>query len=138
MKQLINSAKLSIIGLTLGFCTLSGAFAQGKMEKLKQTTPEERAQFQTQVLKEKLNLSTEQEKQVGDINLKYAQKMDPVLKGEDGKIAKFKAAKDINKEKDAELKTVLTTEQYEKYTQMKGELKDAAKQKIKERNKASQ
>ena len=51
-------------------------YSQEKLnEFMTETTPEERAQFQTDYMKERLSLKGDQETKVHDINIKYAEKM---------------------------------------------------------------
>ena len=104
-------------------------------QDLSNSTPEERAAMQTEWLKTKLSLSSEQETKVNEINLKYAREMDPVIKGSDGKLAKLKKAKAINDKKEAEYKTIFSSEQYAAYQKLKSEMKDQMKAKMKERKK---
>jgi methionine-rich copper-binding protein CopC len=115
-----------VVFLSLGFA----AQAQSR-EDLKQSTPEQRAQLQTEYLKNNLHLDEQQTQKVADINLKSAQKMESVLNGSGGKLSKMKTAKNINKEKEAGYKEVLTSEQYKQYQ----ELKEDMKEKMKERRK---
>lgn len=99
----------------------------------KNSTPEQRAEMQTKWLKTKLELNEEQTTKVSAINLKYAKEMEPVIKGEGGKLARFKKAKSINDKKEAEYKPVFTTEQYEKYQKIKAEMRDEMKERMQER-----
>lgn len=108
------------------------AFAQNKemMAALKDKTPEQRAQVQTNLMKLKLKLDSPQVMKVQAINFKYAEKMEPVLKGEGGRMAKFKEAKSIAKDKDADLKKVLTDEQYKVYQAFESEMKSKLKERM--------
>ena len=49
------------------------------IDALKETTPEERAEAQTLMMKENLGLSDEKVEKVRAINLKYAKIMDPTI-----------------------------------------------------------
>jgi hypothetical protein len=100
---------------------------------LKKSTPEQRAQMQTDYLKTNLSLDDAQTEKIAAINLKYAQKMEPVIKGGGARFSKMRAAKNINEQKEAEYKEVLTDEQYKKYQQVKEDMKEKAKEKMKER-----
>ena len=52
------------------------AYSQEKLDEfMTETTPEERAQFQTDYMKENLSLTGDQETKVHDVNVKYAEKM---------------------------------------------------------------
>lgn len=122
MKQI----SILFVALCIAMCTVN-AQEKGK------ATPEERAAMQTEWLKTKLSLNSDQEAKISTINLKYAREMDPVLKGSDGKFAKLKKAKAVNEKKEAEYKAVLTSDQYATYQQMKSELKDEMKSRMKSR-----
>jgi methionine-rich copper-binding protein CopC len=100
---------------------------------MKQSTPEKRAQMQTDYLKTQLQLDDAQTQKIGAINLKYAQQMDPVLKGNGSKLSKLRTAKKINSQKEAEYREVLSKEQFEKYQAVKEEMKDKMKEKMQER-----
>ena len=79
MKQII------LIGTFLIFMT-GKIFAQDVETKL---SPEERARFQTEWMKQNLSLSEDQLAQIEPLNLKYAKKMEEV-KTISGKIGKLK------------------------------------------------
>lgn len=114
--------------LLLGFATQ----AQSK-DDFKQSTPEQRAKAQTEYLKTNLQLDDQQTQKIAEINLKYAQKMEPVIKGSGGKLSKMKTAKNINAQKEAEYKQVFTSDQYKKYAELKDDMKDRVKEKMKQR-----
>jgi parvulin-like peptidyl-prolyl isomerase len=125
-----------LLATALFFCLflLFGFAVQAQsMEDFKHSTPEQRAQAQTEYLKTNLQLDDEQTQKVADINLKYAQKMESVIKGGSGRLAKMKAAKNINGQKEAEYKQVFTSDQYKKYGELKEDMKDNAKKKMKQR-----
>jgi Spy/CpxP family protein refolding chaperone len=73
------------------------SFAQNR-QKL---TPDEKAKRQTEQMKEKLNLTVEQEKQVYDINLKHIQKSEE----------EQKAHIERQKQRSSEIEAILTPEQ---------------------------
>lgn len=119
--------------LLLAIITLLSVTAKAQTpEDFKNTTPGQRAQWQTDLMKNKLQLTDNQTPQVAAINLKYAKQMEPVIKGDGGKLAKFREAKRINEAKDADLKKVFTTDQYAKWEQAKEEMKEAMKKKMQE------
>jgi len=107
-----------------------GAAAQDKDAKamLKESTPEQRAALQTGMMKNKLKLDSTQAAKVQVINLNYAQKLDPVLKSDGRKLKMLRDVMAIQKDKDAELKTALTADQYKQYEAMKDEMKDKLKE----------
>jgi hypothetical protein len=97
---------------------------------LKNKTPEQRAAFQTSMMKSKLNLDSDQATKVQAINLKYAQKFEPIIKSDDSRFSRFRQAKALQKAKDAELKTVFTASQYKQYQDFEAEMKDKLKDKM--------
>ena len=102
--------------------TATGARAD-LMSLLAKTTPQERAGIQTEFLVKKLGLSPEESAKIGAINLKYAEKTEPVIKGDDGMFSKARQMREIQSEKDAELKTALSPAQFQAYDAAKDELK---------------
>jgi hypothetical protein len=96
-------------------------FAQGKM---KEVPAAQRAKLQTERMVSSLKLDEEQTKKVGQINLIYAQKMDPVIQGTGSKMSRLRAFKSISKAKEAELKGVLTKEQFGQFQQQQQAMKD--------------
>jgi Spy/CpxP family protein refolding chaperone len=84
-------------------------------------TPEERAKRQTERMKEQLSLTAAQEPKVSAINLKYAKKMEDVRKMTDT-AAQRKSVMNLNKQKEAEFKAVLTPEQMKIYQKMVEEM----------------
>ena len=95
-----------------------------------QSRPEQRAAIQTQFMKDRLNLPADVLAKVQAINLKYAQQMDPVLKGTDGKLAKMQKARGIMAAKDAELKAILSPSQFEAYDDAKDDIKAAMESRL--------
>ena len=120
MKNLLNSIfrnfrfAISLIALMSIFAT--SMYAQGNQPGMGRgnATPEERAKRQTDRMKDDLKLTATQEPKVLAINLKYANKMEDVRKIADT-AAQRKAVMNINKQKEAELKGVLTAEQLKGY-----------------------
>ena len=101
----------------------SAPIASAQLDKLKDRTPEERAQAQTAFMKSALDLTTDQVPKVEAINLKYAQKMEPVIQGSGSQGEKLHQAIQINQEKEAELEQILSAEQFQKYQSFKEEMR---------------
>ena len=121
---------LFIAGLV---CTVHG---QGKLEEfMNETTPEERAQMQTDHMKESLALTEDQVPKVGEINLKYSHKMQDAYNTPGSKLQKLRKFKSISTEKDKEMKNVLKPEQYSTYETNKAEMKEKIRARAKERRK---
>ncbi|MGA8178680.1 MAG: hypothetical protein WB792_01375 [Desulfobacterales bacterium] len=89
----------------------------------KNTTPEERADFQTDRIKTLLNLSDEQTAKVREINLKYAKENQELFNSDVTREEKKNKMREIYEQRQNELKTVLSNEQYEKYQSEKKEMK---------------
>ena len=85
-------------------------------------SPEDRAKRLTEMMKDSLSLTAAQEPRVATINLKYARKNEELRKIADT-TARRKAFQDSNKQKDAELKVVLTPKQFAKYLKQVEEAK---------------
>lgn len=100
---------------------------------IKNTSPEERAELLTDLMKSKLGLDSVQSIKVLAINQKYTLKNEPILKSNAGKFSKFKQIKKLQKEKDEELKKVFTTEQFNQYQAFEAEMKRKIKERIKQR-----
>ncbi len=108
------------------------ARAQDGMGKLKNSTPEQRAAYQTKLMTEKLNLNAGQAKKVEDINLKYAEKFQPIIKSSGSRMSKIKQAKALQEQKDTELQTVFTKDQFDQYQAFEQELKSKMMARMKE------
>jgi len=84
----------------------------------------QRAELLTLRMDTSLKLDSVQKEKVSRINLKYAQKMDPVIQGTGSKMSRFKAFRSISSEKEAELKSVLTKDQFAQFQQQQQEMND--------------
>jgi hypothetical protein len=92
------------------------------LDELKDTTPAERAKAQTAMMKMKLGLTDAEAAKVAPINLKYAEKMEPIIKGSKLPIMKMRDAREVEGQKEAELKTLLTADQFTKFEAGKEEM----------------
>jgi hypothetical protein len=110
---------------------VASAAAEG-LDDLKDTTPAERAAAQTAMMKSKLSLTDDQLPKIKAINEKYAEQMDPIIKGSDGMFMKMRAIKEVEEQKEGELQGVLSKDQFAQFQAMKSELKDKLMDKIKE------
>jgi hypothetical protein len=97
------------------------------------STPEQRAQKQTELMKEKLALTAEQVPKVEAINLDAAQKGQAIFSGKESRAEKLKQAHEIQQAKETALKEVLTADQFSKYQAARDELKEQMKQRVRER-----
>ncbi len=128
MRLMIHHTIPLLLALTLVMGT-GGSWAQNARDALRQTSPEERAEWQTDFMKEALSLTEAQQAQVHAIHLKYAKEMQPLLESNTRKLKKFRQVRKLNKRKDAELKIALMQAQYHNYQDQK----KAMRAKIKER-----
>ena len=116
----------------------SAVFAQPGFKQMRNTTPEDRAKTQTEFMKEELNLGKDQAEKVDEINLKYAKQIQEIITGSLGREERRNKIQEISQEKDKELKSVLSEEQYEKYLEARDEMRKKMRErrKRKEKNKS--
>src|SRR5262249_7060889 len=96
----------------------------------KSSTPEERAGKLTEWMKTNLQLKDDQVTQVQAINLKYANKNQELQTQSMSRKEKMQILKDNDKAKDAELKNILTADQYSTYQAKKDEIRKQMKEKM--------
>lgn len=101
--------------------------ASAQQNRLNDTSAEERAQLQTQRMKETLKLDSLQLGQVASINLSYARKMDPVIAGSGSRLSKLKAYQQINASKEKELQRVLNPDQFKQFKQQQQQIREQLK-----------
>ncbi|WP_311947335.1 hypothetical protein [Mucilaginibacter terrae] len=130
MKNKIISFRRALIpAVLLLVSTITGALAQTPdMKDLKKSTPEQRAEWQNKLMKEKLKLTDTQYEHISSLNLEYARKMQPIITGDGNRFSRGKKAKALMKEKEGKLKQLLTKEQFEAYLQDVKEKMNAAKE----------
>ncbi|MCL1943640.1 MAG: DUF4890 domain-containing protein [Candidatus Azobacteroides sp.] len=94
-------------------------------------SPEDMAKKQTEQMTESLSLTDEQKAKVEAINLKYAQKQQQAFQSDKvERQARMEEMKKNHDDKDLELKSVLTSDQYTAYQQKQQErMKQAGDQK---------
>lgn len=128
------SSNSVIVFLTVALTMLLSATQLKAQSPDTMAAPEERTRTLTDKMKEKLPLADSIEYQkVYDINLKYTKKMSEAFKNADSKMAKFKAIKSVQKEKDKELKSILSKAQYKNYEAMMDEAKQRMKSEFRNR-----
>jgi hypothetical protein len=119
---------LALIALLVG---MPQAFAQ--LDELKNTTPAERASLQTELMKSKLALTPEQTQAVADLNLKYANRMEPIIKGSSNSLSKMFQMRKINNEKETELKRILSSQQWQTFDASRDEMRQNFEERIEKR-----
>jgi hypothetical protein len=95
----------------------------GQLDALKDTTPAERAKVQTELMTTRLGLTDAQTGTVAAINQKYAERMEPIIKGSENPFLKVREVRNIEQEKEAELKGVLSAGQFQKFLDSKAEIR---------------
>ena len=119
------------IACTLVLLFAAPTLARGQMkDALANSTPMERANFQTDFMKEKIPLTADEVPKVRAINLDAAGKMEPVIKSSEGPVKKLHDAREIETQKEAKLKGVLNPEQFEKYLALREEMKQKLEEKL--------
>jgi len=103
-------------------------------EIMKNTTPAERADFQTNLMVEKLKLSDQQVETIRTVNLKYAEKAEEIYNSQKKNFRKLKEMRKIKENKDEELKTILSDEQYKTYEKNKKEMREKMREGIKDKH----
>ena len=121
---------IALLAVAMSLLIVVAAGAQNEMEKLKSSTPEERARLQTEMMKVKLALSPDQTPKVAAINQKYAQRMEPIIKGQEGPLMRLRQMREVGQAKEAELKGVLSPEQFQKYLAEKQEMREKFEDKL--------
>jgi len=123
--------------LSLGFAVILFVFempqAFAQLDELKNTTPGERASLQTELMKSKLALTAEQTQAVADLNLKYANRMEPIIKGSSNSLSKMFQMRKINNEKETEFKRILSPQQWEKFDASRDEMRQQFEAQIRKR-----
>tara|TARA_R110002073_G_scaffold94635_1_gene219968 strand:- start:475 stop:873 length:399 start_codon:yes stop_codon:yes gene_type:complete len=125
-----------ILGLALVIFLPVQSMAQ--MGDFKNTTPQERADKMTSAMQSDLSLDEATTKAVAEINLKYAEEAQTVMDSSGTQFGKAMTFKKSEQAKDAELKAVLSPEQYSKYEEKKSALREAMKQKFMEKRQSAQ
>lgn len=97
------------------------------MAYLVNSTPSQRADSQTRFMKNKLGLSDSKLAEVQAINLQFAEKADPIIKGSSMSLIKMNDMKNLQEQKDQALQQVLNEQQFQLYANSKDELKEAVK-----------
>ncbi len=107
-------------------------------EPAKLAPAKERAKELTKKMKEKLQLTGDQEDKVKEINLRAAEAVDrAVTVPGAGRYDRYQAVRAAQTQRDNELKGVLTHNQFATYKRLKDELKDTVKAKAELKKKSS-
>lgn len=108
------------------FTVLTGIHAQGPHSRMR--TPEERARWQTDWMQKELSLDSAVIPKVYAINLKYAHRMDSLMRSDNTRHGNRQNMRALMDAKDKELEKVLTAEQFKLYLQKKEEMRQNARE----------
>lgn len=133
MTKFFTLGLAAVLMLTGGMASAQNQM-QAKMQELAQTTPDQRAELQTSMMKTKLSLTDQQLPEVQKINLDTATQMQPVIAGSDGPLIKMRKAKTIEAQRDTELQKVLTPDQYKQWQAEKEQMKQRIQTKLAEQH----
>lgn len=114
--------KLLMIGCMV-ILAISG-FAQSKMTEKEK----EEAVAKYKVYMESLNLTEEQKPKVEEINMRFFEGVSNVKKSNSSKLDKYRTFKSLSSTRDAEMKKVLTKEQYSIYKEHQEEQRENFRQ----------
>ena len=113
---------LTVLSLVLISCGGTQPTSQSSSDT-QDMNPEQIAEQQTAQMSEQLNLTSKQKVEVNAINLKYAEKLQ-IIRQQPRSRSKLTAFKNMVEEKNAEMKMVLTPQQYADYEKILEERKD--------------
>lgn len=121
---------LKIVSFFFAFFLLGAniSFAQSQETKLTDEQKEQMAQNMEE-FQEALNLSEKQKPEFEAITKKYAGQMIAVRDGGGSRYSKYKKVKAIRKNRNAEMKKLLSKEQYEAYLEKQEEMQKKMKEK---------
>jgi hypothetical protein len=124
LKSVYGNLRQSFCIIAILMASVTFGYSQGNNpgQGRGKSSPEDRAKRQTEMMKESLSLTAAQEPKVSSINLKYAKKMEDVRKIADTAVQR-KTFQSLNKQKDGELKAVLTADQFKSYLKQVEEMK---------------
>ena len=92
------------------------------IEQIKNASPQERAEAQTEVLADVLDLTPQQVEQLVEINLKYTTQIQQLIDKEVQDTVLFTSIQEFSRRKDEEIKDLLTNEQVLRYEAHKASL----------------
>lgn len=106
---------------------INTSYAQSKADSLTDEQKEE-IKKNLEEYSAALNLSEDQRPKFEAITKKYAEQMKAVKDGGGRKLQKYKKLKSIGKNKDAEMKVLLSKDQFKVYLEKQEEMKDKMKE----------
>lgn len=130
LQKFNNMKSLKILSLFFALFLISSntAFAQSQRAELTDEQKEEMAQNIEEYFTA-LDLTEEQETEFEAITKKYAEQMKAVRDGGGRRLQKYKKVKSIRENKNAEMKKLLTKDQYKVYLNKQEEMQKKMKEK---------
>ena len=123
----MKSLKFLSLFFALFLFSTNTTFAQSRAENLTDEQKEELAASMEEYFSV-LDLTEEQKFEFETITKKYAEQMKAVKDSGGRRMSKFKKVKSIRKNKDAEMKTLLSKDQYKVYLEKQEEMKKKIKE----------
>lgn len=129
--------KRCTILFTLMLAVLAPNAALAQLDQFRNSTPEERADIQTNWMKETLELNESTTTAVADINLKYAVELQKELANGKSKMGAMRTLRKASAEKDKELESILSPDEYSRYEDNKSKLRSVMQSELKKRQSSS-
>ena len=115
---------IAVMIVTAGTSGWAGEAGQEGFQKMMEgSAPAERARAQTEMMADTLDLGGEQQDRLLAVNLNYAEKTEAVISSGDGRFQKLRKFRALQKDKDKEVKGILTEAQYDRWTEIRKEKK---------------
>jgi len=119
-----------MVSALIVFTAFSASAQNGIGQKLKDMTPQQRADYQSGMMKTKLKLDTQQMVKVRAVNIKYALKFQPIIKSDDSRFSKLRQAMKLQDQKDEELKGIFTEAQFKQYKDFESDMRKKMQDKM--------
>ena len=113
----------------VGFLAINVSAQQRMSDEQKQEMRERYNQYRTE-----LNLTKDQEIQVEDINRKFFEGLAQIRESSDRRLGKYQMYKNLQADRDRDMKVVLTNEQYKMYQEFQKEMREEFRENRRERN----
>ena len=128
----MKTIKIFLSAVLISLMATNSAYGQSSTDSFSEEQKEEFAANMEEFLMA-LDLTDEQEPQFREISRRYADQMKEVRDGGGSKMQKFKKLKTIRKNKNAEMRELLSDDQYQVYLQKQEENQQKMKQRRKMR-----
>lgn len=95
-------------------------------------SPDKLAKIETHYMDTRLALTSEQRRQVEDVNLAMEKKLQPLMADGASTPAQEQKIKAVEEERDAQLKKVLTSDQFSRYQEDKSDMGDWVREQLRD------